>query len=128
MEVSASFFRLFLQLHDIGATHLVPGLEGALMETMTPIMPPPPQSPLPGEQPTRPDDAWVANVALLWTNRHLLARVLILTIIISTLLAFLLPKQYESTTRIMPPEQSGGSAAMLAAVLSGRTSGGGGLA
>jgi capsule polysaccharide export protein KpsE/RkpR len=107
---------------------MVPRIEGALMETMTPIMPPQPQSPVLDEQPTRPEDAWVSNAALLWANRHLLGRVLLITIIISALVAFLLPKQYESTTRIMPPEQTSGGAAMLAAALSGRTSGASGLA
>ena len=96
------------------------------MQTATPIMPRLPESPV--ERLTNPEDTWVTNAVLLWENRHLLARVLIVTIIISTVVAFLLPKQYESTTRIMPPEQSSGGAAMLAAALSGRTSGASGLA
>ena len=98
------------------------------MDTATPAMPPLAQSPLPDERPVAPEEAWVSNSALLWDNRRLLARVLLATIVISGVIAFLLPKQYESTTRIMPPEQSSGGAAMLAAVLSGRPSGGGGLA
>jgi len=74
-----------------------------------------------------PDEAWVSNLALLWTRRRLLARVAALALVLSAVVAFLLPKQYESTTRIMPPEQTSGSAAMLAALV-GRGAAPGGLA
>lgn len=65
----------------------------------------------------RTDDAWVANVALLWTNRRTMARVAASALVLSGIIAFLLPKQYESTARIMPPEQTNGSTAMLAALV-----------
>jgi uncharacterized protein involved in exopolysaccharide biosynthesis len=78
-------------------------------------------------QNTVTDEAWVANANLLWANRRTLTRVAALAFIVSTVTAFVLPKQYESTTRIMPPEQSGGSAAMLAALV-GKESSATGLA
>jgi uncharacterized protein involved in exopolysaccharide biosynthesis len=65
----------------------------------------------------KPDEAWISNVALLWANRRLLVRVAALAFALSAVTAFILPKQYESTTRIMPPEQASGSAAMLAALM-----------
>jgi len=63
---------------------------------------------------------WVTNLALLWEHRRTLTRVAIGALLLSTAIAFLIPKQYESVTRIMPPDQPMGSAAMLAA-LAGRS-------
>jgi capsule polysaccharide export protein KpsE/RkpR len=59
---------------------------------------------------------WVPNTSLLWDRRRTLARVLLYSLVLSTLTAFLIPKQYESTTRMMPPEQQGMGTAMLAAL------------
>ncbi|MGA1984579.1 MAG: GNVR domain-containing protein [Acidobacteriaceae bacterium] len=73
------------------------------------------------------DEAWVRNAALLWAERRMLARVGLAALVVSAVVAFAMPKQYESTTRILPPEQTSGSAAMLAA-LAGRGTGSSGLA
>jgi capsule polysaccharide export protein KpsE/RkpR len=73
------------------------------------------------------DQAWVVNVALLWSERRFLARVTAIAFLVSALVVVLLPNQYESSTRIMPPEQASGGAAMLAA-LAGRGQAAGGLA
>ena len=63
---------------------------------------------------------------LLWEQRRFLARVAFWGVVFSTILAFMLPKKYESTTRLMPPEpQSGSGLAMMAAVAG--TNGGPGL-
>ena len=64
-------------------------------------------------------EGWVPNTSLLWDHRGILARVALCALLLSTVVAFLIPKQYESTTRIMPPEQQGMGSAMLAA-LSGK--------
>lgn len=72
------------------------------------------------------DEAWVRNAALLWKQRRMLARMGIAALVVSAVVAFVMPQQYESTTRIMPPEQTSGSTAMLAA-LAGRTTGASGL-
>jgi uncharacterized protein involved in exopolysaccharide biosynthesis len=63
--------------------------------------------------------AWVHNTSLLWNRRRLLLRVAGCALLLSAAIAFMLPKEYESTTRIMPPEQPGGGAALIAA-LSGK--------
>ena len=60
---------------------------------------------------------WVSAASLLWKERRRIFRVTAVALIVSTAVALLLPKQYESTARIMPPDQqSGGTAAVLAAI------------
>src|SRR5215472_16568966 len=77
--------------------------------------------------PGSPDEpAWVNNTNVLWDHRRTLLRVAVYALVISTAIAFLLPKQYESTARIMPPDQSGGGTALIAA-LAGKSMLGGGL-
>jgi uncharacterized protein involved in exopolysaccharide biosynthesis len=59
-----------------------------------------------------------ATLRLLWNERRFIAKVTIISLIISVLVAFLIPKQYVSTTLLMPPDQQSESgAAMMAAVL-----------
>jgi uncharacterized protein involved in exopolysaccharide biosynthesis len=67
----------------------------------------------------------------LWSQRTFLWKAAIAGLLAGTLVAFLLPKRYESTTQLMPPDnQSGAGLAMLAGMEAGpgRTTGGGGLA
>nr|WP_255551079.1 Wzz/FepE/Etk N-terminal domain-containing protein [Granulicella sp. dw_53] len=74
-------------------------------------------------------DNWVTNAGLLWQRRRILFRVTAACMVVSALVAFTIPKQYESTARIMPPEQPLSGTAMLAALASrslGGTSGGSG--
>jgi len=66
---------------------------------------------------------WVANVGLLWDRRRWLMRVGIVSLAVSAIIAFAIPKHYESTARLMPPD-NGGSTSTLIAALAGRTSGG----
>jgi len=61
----------------------------------------------------------ITFLRLLWDHRGLLGRVMLIGLVASTLVAFLLPKRYESTIRLMPPDQSNASAAMMAS-LAGR--------
>ena len=71
---------------------------------------------------------WVTNVAVLWDRRPALGRVAAVALGISLIIAFAIPKRYESTARIMPPENSNSGTAMLAAMAGrGLGSGGGGL-
>lgn len=72
----------------------------------------------------------VTSLWLLWDNRRFLLRVFLVAMIASTLIAFLVPARYESTSRLMPPDnQPGSGLAMAAAALSGVASGGlGGIA
>ncbi len=70
-----------------------------------------------------PAPNWVTNVAVLWDRRLTLIRVAAIALGLSLIIAFAIPKRYESTARIMPPENSSSGTAMLAA-LAGRSLGG----
>ena len=55
----------------------------------------------------------------LWRERQFVYRVTAIGLVLATVVAFLIPKQYESTTRLMPPDnQSNTTMAMLAAMTS----------
>src|ERR1700733_5983279 len=66
---------------------------------------------------------WAVRATLLWHHRKMLARVAIVSLMLSLAIAFIIPKQYKATASIMPPDQQGSGTMMLAALL-GR---GGGL-
>jgi capsule polysaccharide export protein KpsE/RkpR len=71
----------------------------------------------PEELATVPERHAVQLAQLLWDERRLIWRWLRNGLIGSTLIAFLIPKSYEATTRLMPPDnQSGSGLAMLAAM------------
>jgi len=64
---------------------------------------------------------------LLWARRRMLFRVALYALLASTVLAFLIPVRYESTTRLMPPDsQSSSGLALAAAAMSGVAGGGSG--
>src|SRR6266852_2235940 len=66
---------------------------------------------------------------LLWENRRFVTRVVIYGLLASTLMGFLIPTRYRSTTRLMPPDSSqSGGLAMAAAALSGGAGSLGGVA
>lgn len=69
---------------------------------------------------------WMYRATLLWSRRRLLARVAVIALALSLVLAFVIPKQYKAVARIMPPDQQNSGAMMLAA-LAARTSGLGAL-
>jgi capsule polysaccharide export protein KpsE/RkpR len=60
----------------------------------------------------------LANLQLLWEERGKLCRVAAWTFAISTVIALLIPNQYESSVSIMPPDSMNGSGSMLAALAS----------
>jgi len=62
---------------------------------------------------------------LLWLNRRLLGRWMLYGLVLGTVLAFLIPKEFESTTELMPPDakSNSGLSAMMMAALSGGTGG-----
>jgi len=74
----------------------------------------------------------VARLRLLWAQRSLLFRISVCGLILSTVIAFLIPTRYTSQTRLMPPdkESNSGLAAAAAALTGGGGSGGslGGMA
>jgi capsule polysaccharide export protein KpsE/RkpR len=65
----------------------------------------------------------IAHLGLLWSERRAVARLTLAGLAFGTLLAFVLPKQYQSTAQLMPPDTQSGSGAMLAA-LSSKAGGG----
>jgi capsule polysaccharide export protein KpsE/RkpR len=69
-----------------------------------------------------PTPNWIANASLLWKKRRILACTAFISLALGLAIAFLLPKQYESSARIMPPSNSMGGTALLAA-LAGRAGG-----
>jgi capsule polysaccharide export protein KpsE/RkpR len=64
---------------------------------------------------------------LLWLNRLTVGRWTLYGIVLSAIIAFVIPKQYESTTRLMPPDPKSQSLGlgMMAAMAGGSGSGGG---
>ncbi len=62
---------------------------------------------------------WAGNGILIWSQRRKVLRATVFAAIISGIIVFVIPKQYESWVRIMPPEQPGGVALMAA--LAGRS-------
>lgn len=57
---------------------------------------------------------------VLWERRGFLARVAVWSLILSTIVAFVIPKRYESTTRLMPPDAQSGSGMAMMAALAGK--------
>ena len=84
-----------------------------------------PSTPMPTENSKAIPANWAVRATLLWQHRTLLKRVTSISLVLSLVIAFLIPKQYKSTASIMPPDQGSGGAMMLAALAGGR--GGGGL-
>jgi capsule polysaccharide export protein KpsE/RkpR len=58
----------------------------------------------------------IAYLTLLWGERRAVGRVTLAGLVMGTLLAFLLPKQYQSTVQLMPPDTQSSSSTMLAAL------------
>jgi len=97
-----------------------------------PILPPAPEPPVletPGalvrRQPPEGRETTIVHLRLLWDHRQLLFRATICGLLASTLIAFLIPPRYESTTRLMPPDSQ--SISGLAGALSALTQGASGL-
>jgi capsule polysaccharide export protein KpsE/RkpR len=53
---------------------------------------------------------------LLWRNRRYLSKVAVLALLVSTIVAFLIPKKYQSSTSLMPPDTRSISSAALASL------------
>ena len=64
----------------------------------------------------------IVRLALLWQERRFLFRWIAVGLVVSTVLVFLIPVQYTSTTQLMPPDQVG---AGIASTLAALTKGGG---
>jgi capsule polysaccharide export protein KpsE/RkpR len=82
------------------------------------------------------EPAWNENPAreqilprlrLLWGMRRFLFRCALVGFFVATLIAFLIPSEYESTARLMPPDSPQGGGLALMAMLGGGQSGSPGL-
>jgi capsule polysaccharide export protein KpsE/RkpR len=62
---------------------------------------------------------------LLWERRQFLGRAAVWGLVLSTLVALVIPKRYDSTTRLMPPDSQSSSGLAMMAALAGK--GGSGL-
>src|ERR1700730_14059464 len=68
----------------------------------------------------------IGKLRLLWNRRKIILRVMGAALILSTLIAFLIPKRFESTTRLMPPNEMNSGRALLAEATGGRSGSGSG--
>jgi capsule polysaccharide export protein KpsE/RkpR len=62
----------------------------------------------------------VAWLRVLWEGRTLLRWITVCGLVLSTIIAFVIPKRYESTTRLMPPDSQSGSGMAMMAALAGK--------
>jgi uncharacterized protein involved in exopolysaccharide biosynthesis len=67
------------------------------------------------------------RLRLLWGMRRFLFRCALVGFFVATLIAFLIPSEYESTARLMPPDQQGSGGLAVMAMLSGGQNGSSGL-
>jgi uncharacterized protein involved in exopolysaccharide biosynthesis len=74
----------------------------------------------PGDKPARA--RILAHLRLLWTRRRFLLRCVVVGFVVATLVAFLIPSQFESTAQLMPPDSRSPS---NIATLAGMTDSGG---
>ena len=64
---------------------------------------------------------------LLWSRRRLIFRVALYSLLASAAVAYLIPTQFDATTRLMPPDSQSSGLAMAAAAMAGGGGAGGGL-
>jgi uncharacterized protein involved in exopolysaccharide biosynthesis len=75
----------------------------------------------------RENHATINRLRLLLDQRFLLLRIAACGLVLSTVLAFLIPKQFESRTQLMPPDSESGSGLASLMALAGRSGGGLGM-
>ncbi|HWY43212.1 MAG TPA: Wzz/FepE/Etk N-terminal domain-containing protein [Candidatus Sulfotelmatobacter sp.] len=69
-------------------------------------------------------DRQAEQLRLLWGRRRFFFRAGVTGLLISTLVAFLIPKSYTSTTQLMPPDQQSTSGMAMMAAMAAKTGGG----
>ena len=60
-------------------------------------------------------ERWIPTLRVLWTERSFLVRAAGIGLLISTLVAFAIPKRYTTSTRLMPPDSESSSSMMMLA-------------
>jgi uncharacterized protein involved in exopolysaccharide biosynthesis len=82
-------------------------------------------APEPEVQAEESHDKSLQRLRFFWEHRRTLVRAGLSGLLVGTLLAFLLPKRYESTTQLMPPDSSSVSSGMaMMAALTGKAGSG----
>jgi uncharacterized protein involved in exopolysaccharide biosynthesis len=77
------------------------------------------------EQELRDSREWQAeHLRLFWDRRKFFFRAIAIGLVGSTVLAFLIPKSYTSTTQLMPPDSQSASGMAMMAALAGKAGGG----
>lgn len=76
---------------------------------------------LPGVAVGEPAENAIPQLRSLWQGRRSLGRAMLAGALCGTLLAFLLPKRFDSTTQLMPPDTQSGSGIGLMAALTAKT-------
>ena len=71
--------------------------------------------------------SWIQHLSVLWQHRRQLSRVAALSLAISVLISWSIPKRYTSSASIMPPNNTSSNAAMLTALAGRNISGLAGL-
>jgi len=71
----------------------------------------------PGEARAKP----ILRLRLLWNERRFISRAAVAGLLLGTLVAFLLPKRFESTTQLMPPDAQATSGMAMLAALTAKT-------
>jgi len=69
-------------------------------------------------------DSPLARLRLLWDQRRLLGRIVLMSLIVGSLIAFLIPKQYQSSLQLMPPDNNDSGSGLLMAAMAARATGG----
>jgi len=69
-----------------------------------------------------PASRGVAVLEMVWDHRRLLYQTALYALIVSTIIAFLIPRRFESTVSIMPPRDAMGDSGLMLAALAGKTS------
>lgn len=89
----------------------------------SPVIDNPPEPPLRDDEmlEIRLDRVVYDKLRVLWAGRRLLGRIVGSAFVLFLILAFIIPKRYESTVRLMPPQGQGGGVAALAAMAGART-------
>ena len=101
-----------------------------MTQTATKQQPETAPQPVEGEfslQAMPPDDSreWqTEQLRLLWGRRRFFLRAVAAGMLVSTLIAFLIPKSYTSTTQLMPPDQQSTSGMAMMAAMAAKAGGG----
>ena len=67
-----------------------------------------------------PSTRGLANLELIWEKRSVLYRVALRALVISTLIAFLIPRRFESTVSLMPPKDAMSDSGLMLAAVAGK--------